>query len=289
MAVDFDVKGTRTSEYRFLPEYVEIDPLMNGRHETPDIQWIIDSILRHGQLQPVTIRRTANKPVLVAGFSRWRAVSEINKQHLTEKPLELRCSYTALTEKQAFLANIEENRVRNDTTPMDDAYNIQRLINIYQMSKPEIAEAYRLSLSWVVGRLDLIEATPAVEKQIRKGAIKGPAARAVAKVSKEHQENLAALAEKTGKVTLEDVRREIGAPEKPQTLPAAPQRPETAPQQPAPTPIPTPLTAPIDDHGKFYALAVAFIRAYRADPQDVTPHELDQMAEDAWHATGLKA
>jgi ParB-like chromosome segregation protein Spo0J len=62
----------------------------------------------------------------------------------------------------------------------------------------------------------------------------------------------------------------------------------------------TPITAPLpgrvivsaepaNDHGKFYALAVAFIRAYRADPQDVTPHELDQMAEDAWHATGLKA
>ena len=98
MAVEFDVKGSRTSEYRFLPENIEVDPKMNGRYELPDIGWIIDSILRHGQLQPVTIRRTANKPVLVAGFSRWRAISKINKDRLTEKPLELRCCYTALTE-----------------------------------------------------------------------------------------------------------------------------------------------------------------------------------------------
>jgi ParB/RepB/Spo0J family partition protein len=274
MAVDFDVKGTRTSEYRFLPEYVEIDPLMNGRHETPDIQWIIDSILRHGQLQPVTIRRTANKPVLVAGFSRWRAVSEINKQHLTEKPLELRCSYTALTEKQAFLANIEENRVRNDTTPMDDAYNIQRLINVYQMSKAEVAESYRLSLSWVVGRLDLIEATPAVEMQIRKGAIKGPAARAVAKVSKEHQQNLAALAEKTGKVTLEDVRREIGAPEKPPAPVAAPE-----PQQ---QPVPAPKRTP---EGKLLDLADAMCRLILDD--NIPINEAQLAAEEYKKVRGL--
>jgi ParB/RepB/Spo0J family partition protein len=214
MAVEFTVPGHRTSENRFLPEHIEVDAKLNGRHELPDIQWIIDSILRHGQLQPVTIRRTGGKPVLVAGFSRWRAVSEINKRKLYEKePLELRCSYTQLTEKQAFLANIEENRVRNQTTPMDDAYNIQRLVNVYQMTLDEVADAYRASVSWVKGRQALIEATPEVEKQIRAGKIKGPAAKAVAKLSKEHQKNLAAVAEKKGKVTAADVRKETGKPE----------------------------------------------------------------------------
>ena len=213
MAVEFAVKGTRTSEYLFAPEQLEIDPALNGRHELPDIQWIIDSILTHGQLQPVTIRREGGKPVLVAGFSRWRAVSEINKKKLSEKPLSLRCSYTQLTEKQAFLANIEENRVRNATTPMDDAYNLQRLVNVYQMTPEECAEAFRASASWVKGRLALIEATPEVEKQIRAGKIKGPAAKAVAKLSKEHQKKLAKVAEEKGKVTPADIRRETGKPE----------------------------------------------------------------------------
>lgn len=210
MAVEFSVKGSRTSEYRFLPEQIEVDPNLNGRHEVPDIQWIIESILQHGQLQPVTIRRTAGKPVLVAGFSRWRAVSEINKHRMTDKPLELRCSYTALNEKQAFLANIEENRVRNATTPMDDAYNIQRLINVHQMSEQEAADAYRTSVAWVKGRLKLIEATPEVEKAIRSGKIKGTAAQAVAKLAKEHQRNLAKVAEEKGTVTAADIRKETG-------------------------------------------------------------------------------
>ena len=223
MAVEFDVKGTRTSEYLFAPEQLEIDPSLNGRHELPDIQWIVESILTHGQLQPVTIRRSGGKPVLVAGFSRWRAISEINKKKLAEKPLALRCSYTQLTEKQAFLANIEENRVRNATTPMDDAYNLQRLINVYQMTPAEAADAYRASMSWVKGRLALIEATPEVEKQIRAGKIRGPAAKAVAKLTKEHQTKLAKVAAEKGKVTPADIRRETGKPE-----PAKKPQPATA-------------------------------------------------------------
>ena len=62
-------------------------------------------------------------------------------------------------------------------------------------------------------RLALIEATPEVEKQIRAGKIKGPAAKAVAKLSKEHQTKLAKVAAEKGKVTPADIRRETGKPE----------------------------------------------------------------------------
>jgi len=221
MAVEFDSEIKRgVTEWSALPEELEVDPTMNGRHELPDIQWIIDSILRHGQLQPVSIRRSGGKPTLVAGFSRWRAVSEINKRGLSEKPLRLRCSYTALNDKQAFLANIEENRVRNATTPMDDAYNIQRLINVYQLTEQEVAETYRESAKWVRGRLDLIEATSEVETEIRAGTIKGPAMKEIAKLSGEHQKNLAKVAKANGKVTKEDIRKEVGKPEKKKDLPA---------------------------------------------------------------------
>lgn len=209
MAVEFHVKGSRTSEYRFLPENIEVDPKMNGRHDLPDIQWIIDSILRHGQLQPVTIRRSANKPVLVAGFSRWRAISEINKKKLADRPIELRCCYTALDEQQAFLANIEENRVRNTTTPLDDAYNCQRLLNVYGMDDKQIAEAYRESVAWVKGRLKLVELVPEAKKAFKAGRLVGTAAKAISKLSAEHQRKVL-KSKQEGKITAADVRKETG-------------------------------------------------------------------------------
>ena len=262
MAVNFDEPIKRSGEeWAPYPEQLVISPELNGRHDSPDIEPLIQSILQLGQLQLCLTRREGGKMVLAAGFNRWRAVSEINKRKLTPEPLRLKCVYRELSEKQAFLANIAENQCRNATTPMDDAYNIQRLLNVYQMSKDEIAKAYGMSFSWVVGRLDLIEAVPAVEKQIRAGKIKGPAARSIAKLSKEHQNNLAALAEKQGKVTPADVRREIGAPEPPQApQPAAAPRQEPV-QQPAPTPVPTPTIPTNGDVLKMRSIGLDMARS----------------------------
>ena len=50
------VIGRGQSEWKALPEELDIFPELNGRHELPDIQWLIDSILSVGQIQPVLIR-----------------------------------------------------------------------------------------------------------------------------------------------------------------------------------------------------------------------------------------
>lgn len=209
MAVEFDTTVKRTSEYTALPGDIEVPAELNGRHELPDISDLVQSILTHGQLQPVVIRKTGKKPVLVAGFSRWRAITHINDNSLTPNPLRLNCSYTQLTERQAFLANIEENRVRNATTPMDDAYNIQRLINVYQMSEAQAAEAYRVTVVWIKGRLGLLELTPEAETAVRAGRVATSAAKEIAKLSKEQQKKIVS---KEGKVTAADVKREAPKP-----------------------------------------------------------------------------
>lgn len=223
MAVEFESTVKRTSEYTALPEDIEVPAELNGRHELPDISDLVQSILTHGQLQPVVIRKTGKKPVLVAGFSRWRSIAHINANNLTPNPLRLNCSYTQLTERQAFLANIEENRVRNATTPMDDAYNIQKLINVYQMSEQGAADAYRVSLQWIKGRLQLLELAPEAEVAVRAGRVAPSAAKAIAKLTREQQKRIVS---KEGKVTAADVKRE--APPKP------PPAPKVAPAPPPP-------------------------------------------------------
>jgi ParB/RepB/Spo0J family partition protein len=212
MAVAFDTPITRgVTEWKALPEELEVHPELNGRHDLPDITELVQSILTVGQLQPVTIRRSEGRPVLVAGYTRWRAVDHINKNKLTPEALTLRCSYTQLTDKQAFLANIHENRVRNATTAMDDAYNLQKLINVFQMDEKGAADCYRASVAWVRDRLALLEATPELEKAIREKRVAPSAAKAIAKLSKEQQKRVVA---KPGKVTAADVKREVPTPEK---------------------------------------------------------------------------
>ncbi|HET9131162.1 MAG TPA: ParB N-terminal domain-containing protein [Terriglobia bacterium] len=187
MAVEFKTEHTRTSEYLFLPEVIKINPELNGRHELPDIEWLITSMVSSGQLQPVLIGNDGGKPVLYAGHSRWRAAIEINKRNLTAVPFKLRCVYFRGNEQQAFMATVRENRDRNATTAIDDAFNIAKLER-YGMSLEEIAEkVYHEDLKWVKERLALIELRAEGQQKLLNNELKPNAAVALAKLSKEAQ------------------------------------------------------------------------------------------------------
>lgn len=210
MAVAFNLARRGVSEHNYFPEEITVNEEMNGRHELPDIEWLIESILAHGQMQPIVIRKEQGNPVLTAGFSRWRAVAAINERGLGKGGrIPLRCSYTAMNEEQAFIANIEENRVRNQTTPIDDAYNIQRLMNVYRKSELDVAEIYHESTAWIRSHLDMIELVPEAQEAIAEGRIKDSAAKAIGKLSKSLQRKAAKI---EGPITVKAVKALSGTP-----------------------------------------------------------------------------
>lgn len=202
MAVDFGVEHKRTAEYRLYPEHITIKPDLNGRHETPDIEWLITDILAHGQHTPVAIRKDGREAVLVAGFSRWRAISEINKRGLAPVKLQVRCTYVQCSESEAFLINISENRFRNEVKPIDDAYNIKRLLNVYAMTEEQVAGIYfptakterelKDAQKWVAERIGLLTLAPEAEQAVRSGRVKENAAAAIAKLSQDQQREVLA-------------------------------------------------------------------------------------------------
>lgn len=200
MAVSFKVEHSRTSEYRFYPEFVTIKPDLNGRTDKPDIEWLITDILARGQSTPVVIRNDGGQAVLVAGFSRWRAISEINKRGLAGDKLQLRCTYVQCTEAEAFLINISENRFRNPVTPIDDAHNIKRLLNVYGKTEEQIGAIYfptaktesdlKEARKFVNDRIALITLAPEVEVAVRAGRVTESAAKAIAKLTQDQQRSL---------------------------------------------------------------------------------------------------
>lgn len=203
MAVEWskELNCTRGSEYNFYPEQIVVKPELNGRHEAPDIQWLIDSILADGQLQPVIVRKVGEVPYLVAGYSRWRAVAEINKQKLAPVKLKLACTSFRGNEQEAFLVNIAENKARNQTTPLDDAHNIRKLEQ-WHMSVDDIAKVYHEKPQWVKDRLALISLEPEAREALKNGTMKVSAAKVIAKMSAEQQRE----AIKTGKLKTADVK-----------------------------------------------------------------------------------
>jgi ParB-like chromosome segregation protein Spo0J len=222
MAVDFSIPHTRTSEYLIAPEDIVVKPDLNGRHKLPDIDWLIESFARFGQLQPIDISAEEGKAVLRAGHSRWRAAIEGKKRGVLPPEFKLRCSYIRCTpdrkngyssDAMGFLANIHENIVRNPAEAIDDAYNIAKLEQ-WSMTHEEIAKIYRQDVKWVEQRLALIDLVPEAQKAVADGRMKLSAAAHFAKLAKQVQSDKMKAKGDEGKITARDAKPE-DAPAKP--------------------------------------------------------------------------
>lgn len=211
MAVTWKVDNTRTSVYNFDPRHIVAKDYLNGRHDAPDIEALIASIVKDGQLQPVLVRNEGDKPVLVAGFSRWTAVSEINKRKLTPERLKIACTYVRCNEQDGFIRNWQENRVRNSTTPLDDAHHFAQMER-WGLDAKAIAEKLEVTPKFVKQRLALIELTPEAQEAVKSGRLKAPAAARIAKLTVEHQREVVAG---NGKVASADVDKALGKVSKP--------------------------------------------------------------------------
>ena len=224
MAVSFKPECTRGSEYNFFPDQIKTNPSLNGRHDLPNIDWLIASILERGQDTPVIIRKDGDMPVLTSGYSRYRAVSHINKHKLAPVKMRLRCVFRQEDERGGYLGNIAENHFRNQTTPLDDAYNIKTLINRYNMTEEEVAGFYfptaktkeeqKDALKWVRDRSALAQLSKEAEQALKEGRLKLPAAKAIAKLSEEQQRE---AVKGNAKVKASAIREASGKP-KPASL-----------------------------------------------------------------------
>lgn len=213
MAVQWDVqeKFARGSIYKFYPQDIVIRPELNGRHDVPNIDELKKDILERGQMQPVGIRNDGGKPVLAFGFSRWRAVSELNQNEMQDNPIMLTCMYIKMNEQAAFIANYKENRIRSATTPLDDAHAFAQLQR-WGKTPAQIAKDLGVSVAFVNQRIELVSATEEVQEALQEGRLKPSAARVIAKLSAKQQRD---VVKGTGPITKGKVQEVTGKASKP--------------------------------------------------------------------------
>jgi ParB/RepB/Spo0J family partition protein len=201
MAVSFssDTIKRTTTQWSDFPRNIDLDPELNGRHEPrteEEIRAFAADILANGQLTPVKIRKGDNgRPLLVFGHGRWEAVNWLNSNGHPE--YRLQGTFEDLNDHEAFLQAISENRVRKDVSPIDDATNIKKLKQRFNMSIEDIAKVYfplattdadlKKAIHFVQQREALIGLAPEAEKAVRSGQIKITAAVKLSKLSKDAQ------------------------------------------------------------------------------------------------------
>ncbi|WP_406240183.1 ParB/RepB/Spo0J family partition protein (plasmid) [Acetobacter orientalis] len=144
---------------------IQPDPQQSRKiFDDDEIVELARSIDSRGLLQPILVRQDDNRPngwIIVAGERRWRAVSTLGWEHIPA--IEYEGDYVS--------ANLVENLLREDLSPVEEAQGVQKLLAYNGWSQSEAGRQLCIPQSRVnklIHILDLPEnfLTLAAEKKI---------------------------------------------------------------------------------------------------------------------------
>ena len=191
----------------------DIMPNANQPRKTFDeekIQDLANSILEHGVIQPIVLRKKDAGYEIVAGERRWRAAI---KAGLSEVP----CLIRELDDEQNMLLAIIENMQREDLNPIEEAEGLNQMIVTYGMTQEQVSKSVGKSRPYITNSLRLLKLPEYVLELISAGKISAAHGRTMITIDEEEaRKNLCSRIVKEGLSVRETERlaAEIGKPKK---------------------------------------------------------------------------
>ena len=122
------------------------------------------SIKKHGIIQPVVVRKVANGYEIIAGERRLKAAKEIG---LNKIPAIIK----SINNEKSLEIALVENIQREDLNPVEQANAFKRLIEEFNLTQQELAEATGKSRTLVTNTIRLLKLNPEIQKNISEGKI----------------------------------------------------------------------------------------------------------------------
>jgi ParB family transcriptional regulator, chromosome partitioning protein len=123
-----------------------------------------DSIIEHGILQPLVVRKSIKGYEIVVGERRFRAAKEAK---LETVPAVVR----DLTEQQMMELAVLENLQREDLNPIEEGLAYQTLMEKLKLTQEEVAKRLGKSRPHVANHIRLLSLPPKVQEFISNGKI----------------------------------------------------------------------------------------------------------------------
>jgi len=142
---------------------------------------LADSIKAQGMVQPVIIRSIGkNKYEIIAGERRWRAaqIAELRKIPVVIREVD---------DRQTIAMALIENIQREDLNPLEEANALKRLIDEFDLTHQQAAEAVGRSRVAVSNLLRLLDLHKNVKKLLDDGELEMGHARALLALDKSQQ------------------------------------------------------------------------------------------------------
>ncbi|HBA65197.1 MAG TPA: chromosome partitioning protein ParB [Methylococcaceae bacterium] len=145
------------------------------------IKELADSIKAQGVIQPIVLRKIGDERYeIVAGERRWRAAQLAGLQ---EVPVVVR----DIDDKGAMAIALIENIQREDLNPLEEAEALKRLLEEFELTHQQIADAIGKSRATVTNLLRLMELQPEVKQLLIDKQIEMGHARALLPLSRDLQ------------------------------------------------------------------------------------------------------
>ena len=151
-------------------------PRLDMRPET--LQELADSIRAQGVVQPIVVRpiAEAGRYEIIAGERRWRAAQLAG---LHEIPAVVR----DVPDQAAMAMALIENIQREELNPMEEAGALQRLVDEFELTHQQAADAVGRSRAAVSNLLRLLSLHPEVRELVEHGELEMGHARALLAVA----------------------------------------------------------------------------------------------------------
>ncbi|MGQ0656929.1 MAG: ParB/RepB/Spo0J family partition protein [Chromatiales bacterium] len=183
-ATDADADTAPSHDLRSLP----VDLIQRGRYQprvdmkSEALQELADSIKAQGVVQPVVVRRLPGQGryELIAGERRWRAAQMAG---LHDIPAVVRDA----DDKAAVSIALIENIQRADLNAIEEANALHRLVNEFDLTHQQVAEAIGRSRAAVSNLLRLLDLAEPVKRMVEQGRLEMGHARALLALPPERQ------------------------------------------------------------------------------------------------------
>ncbi len=183
------------------------------RMDPGSLEELADSIKAQGLIQPISVRPVGlvdgrERYEIIAGERRWRAAQIAG---LNEVPVLIR----EIPDDAALAMSLIENIQREDLNPLEEAAGIQRLIDEFQMTHQQAADALGRSRSAATNLLRLLQLAKPAQDMLMAGDIEMGHARALLPLSKLDQARIASVVADKGysvRETEKLVNRELHPP-----------------------------------------------------------------------------
>lgn len=165
-------------------EINEIKPNEGQPRKTFDPEKIKDlanSILEHGLIQPIVVRKLPRGYEIVAGERRWRAAREADLKKIP-------CIVRELDDKENMLLAIIENMQREDLNPIEEAEGLEKMIKAYKLTQEEVSKSVGKSRPYISNSLRLLKLPKLVKEYLAEEKISMGHARALINIDDEKKQ-----------------------------------------------------------------------------------------------------